>query len=699
VGGWWLLCTGTGKNLEHSTQVQLLIMTKYHVSADIGGTFTDIVIEPSDGPVFVNKVPTTRENPALGVINGIKDVVPDLADVEYFVHGTTVGLNAFLERRGERVLLVATAGAGDSYVIARGNRNALYDLRYSKPAQLVPRRDVHEVRGRLAWDGSEIEPLNEADFQPIIYKVKAEGINAVAVCLLHSYAYPAHEVRAREILKAALPGVSISLSHDVAREWREYERASSAVMNAYVAPVVERYLLSLQEQLRERGMQAGVHIMQSSGGVTTADTAREKPVFTLLSGPVGGTIAGASLAKRASRPNLLCVDMGGTSFDLSLVVDGEASTTLETELEGLPLLMSIVDIQTIGTGGGSVAWLDNDAVRVGPRSAGSVPGPACYGNGGTEPTVTDANLYLGRLGAKSLLSGEMSLDTAAAATAIESLAQRAGMEPVVFAEGILAISNAAMADAMRTITVSEGVDPRDFTLVAFGGAGPMAAVFLAEELDIREVLIPRFPGTFSAWGMLQTDLRHDLTLSFFRPSTGVSAEELEGLFAELATEGREAVMEDGISGDRVSFLRSADMRYSGQEYTINIALPSELDIDALSTRFHETHKQRHGHSSPGAPIEFVNLRLAAIGAIGKYDEHPHKVTGDGSDAVTGQREAVFRGATLGTQVLRRDRLPVGYQAFGPAIIEEQSATTVLPDGWQLWVDEESNLILTRGTAA
>lgn len=674
-------------------------MTKYHVSADIGGTFTDIVIEPSDGPVFVNKVPTTRENPALGVINGIKDVVPDLADVEYFVHGTTVGLNAFLERRGERVLLVATAGAGDSYVIARGNRNALYDLRYNKPAQLVPRRDVHEVRGRLAWDGSEIEPLNEADFQPIIYKVKAEGINAVAVCLLHSYAYPAHEVRAREILKAALPGVSISLSHDVAREWREYERASSAVMNAYVAPVVERYLLSLQEQLRERGMQAGVHIMQSSGGVTTADTAREKPVFTLLSGPVGGTIAGASLAKRASRPNLLCVDMGGTSFDLSLVVDGEASTTLETELEGLPLLMSIVDIQTIGTGGGSVAWLDNDAVRVGPRSAGSVPGPACYGNGGTEPTVTDANLYLGRLGAKSLLSGEMSLDTAAAATAIESLAQRAGMEPVVFAEGILAISNAAMADAMRTITVSEGVDPRDFTLVAFGGAGPMAAVFLAEELDIREVLIPRFPGTFSAWGMLQTDLRHDLTLSFFRPSTGVSAEELEGLFAELATEGREAVMEDGISGDRVSFLRSADMRYSGQEYTINIALPSELDIDALSTRFHETHKQRHGHSSPGAPIEFVNLRLAAIGAIGKYDEHPHKVTGDGSDAVTGQREAVFRGATLGTQVLRRDRLPVGYQAFGPAIIEEQSATTVLPDGWQLWVDEESNLILTRGTAA
>ncbi|PLW83627.1 5-oxoprolinase [Kineobactrum sediminis] len=671
-------------------------MTKYHVSADIGGTFTDIVIEPSDGPVFVNKVPTTRENPALGVINGITDAVPNLADIEYFVHGTTVGLNAFLERRGERVLLIATAGAGDSYVIARGNRNALYDLRYSKPDQLVRRRDVHEVRGRLSWDGSELEALNEADFQPIIDKVRSEKINAVAVCFLHSYAYPVHELRAREILRAALPDVSVSLSHDVAREWREYERASSAIMNAYVAPVVERYLLSLQEQLRTRGMQAGVHIMQSSGGVTTADTARQKPVFTLLSGPVGGTIAGASLAKRVNRPNLLCVDMGGTSFDLSLVVDGEASTTLETELEGLPLLMSIVDIRTIGTGGGSVAWLDNAAVRVGPRSAGSVPGPACYGNGGTEPTVTDANLYLGRLGAKSLLSGDMSLDANAAAAAIEELARQAGMQAIPFAEGILAISNAAMADAMRTITVSEGVDPRDFTLVAFGGAGPMAAVFLAEELDIGEVLIPRFPGTFSAWGMLQTDLRHDLTLSFFRAAVAVTPDELAGLFAELEAEGTELVVAQGVTRDRVSFLRSADMRYSGQEYTINIALPEALDIEALSTSFHDTHKQRHGHSSPGAPIEFVNLRLAAIGAINKYDEHPHTVTGDGSDAVIGQRDAVFRGGRLNAPVLRRDRLPPGYQLSGPAIIEEQSATTVIPDSWHLQVDEECNLILTRG---
>jgi N-methylhydantoinase A len=671
-------------------------MTKYRVSADIGGTFTDIVVEPSDGPVFVGKVATTPENPAGGVINGIKDLVANLADVEFFVHGTTVGLNAFLERRGERVILISTKGAQDSYTIARGNRHSLYELRYQKPEQLVPRRDVHAVRGRLAWDGTELEPLNVADFEPIIEKVKLEGINAVAVCLLHAYAYPEHEVQAKEILSAALPGVSISLSHEVAREWREYERASSAVMNAYVAPVVERYLSSLQEQLLERDMSAQVHIMQSSGGVTTAESARKKPVFTLLSGPVGGTIAGTALSEESGRPNLLCVDMGGTSFDLSLVIDGKASTTLETELEGLPLLMSIVDIQTIGTGGGSIAWMENGAMRVGPHSAGSVPGPACYGRGGTQPTVTDANLYLGRLGAKSLLGGDMSLDTEAAAAAIEGLAPEANLEPGEFAEGILAISNAAMADAMRTITVSQGVDPRSFTLVAFGGAGPMAAAFLAEELDISEVLIPRFPGTFSAWGMLQTDLRHDFTLSFFYPADRVDPEEFEASYRTLEEEGRDSIIREGIEESAISFQRSADMRYTGQEYTINVPVPADADHAVIIENFNEAHQRRYGHSSPGSPIEFVNIRVAAIGAVNKFDNAPAAQEDDGVDATLGERDAVFQGQSYVTPVLARDRLREGVVGEGPAIIEEQSATTVVPPGWQIEVDSRGNVLLKRG---
>ena len=672
-------------------------MSRCRVSADIGGTFTDIVVEPSEGPVFVGKVATTPENPAGGVINGIKDLVPDLSEVDFFVHGTTVGINAFLERKGERVLLITTAGARDSYTIARGDRHTLYELRYRKPEQLVPRRDVHEVRGRLAWDGKVLEPLNHPDFEPIVEKISSQGINAVAVCLLHAYAFPEHELEARDILAKALPDVSISLSHEVAREWREYERASSAVMNAYIAPVVQRYLSSLQQELLDMGMAATVHIMQSSGGVTTADSARKSPVFTLLSGPVGGTIAGTELSANTDRPNLLCIDMGGTSFDLSLVIDGKANTTLETELEGLPLLMSVVDIQTIGTGGGSIAWMENGAMRVGPHSAGAIPGPACYGRGGKEPTVTDANLFLGRLGPKSLLGGEMSLDEAAAREAIERLAPEAGLEPTAFAEGILAISNAAMADAMRTITVSQGVDPRQFTLVAFGGAGPMAAASLAEELDIPEVLIPRFPGTFSAWGMLQTDLRHDFTKSFFRPADSVEVTELEKAYTVLEAEGKENISKEGVAEEDISYQRSADMRYTGQEYTINVRVPATIDMAKIISDFHATHQRRYGHSSPDAPIELVNLRVAAFGALTKYSQSGGLKT-DGGDPVIGERQAVFNGVPHKTPVLSRDSFAASFQTDGPAIIEEQSATTVVPPDWQVEVDAQGSIVMRRRAA-
>ncbi len=671
-------------------------MTKYRVSADIGGTFTDIVIEPSDGPVFVGKVATTPENPAGGVINGIKGLVPDLADVEFFVHGTTVGLNAFLERKGERVLLVMNAGLSDAYTIARGNRHTLYELQYSKPRQLVPRHDVHEVRGRLAWDGEELEPLSRADFKPIIEKVRAQNIKAVAVCFVHAYAYPRHEAQAREILAEALPGVSISLSHEVAREWREYERASSAVMNAYVAPVVERYLSSLQAQLLDMGMAATVHVMQSSGGVSTADSARRNPVFTLLSGPVGGTIAGTALSASTGRSNLLCVDMGGTSFDLSLVIDGKANATLETELEGLPLLMSIVDIQTIGTGGGSIAWMQNGAVRVGPQSAGSIPGPACYGRGGTAPTVTDANLFLGRLGARSLLGGDMSLDEAAASDAIRQLAPEAGLEPVAFAEGILSISNAAMADAMRTITVSQGVDPREFTLVAFGGAGPMAAVFLADELDIQEVLIPRFPGTFSAWGMLQTDLRHDFNQSFFHAADSVQIQSMSAIYEQLEGEGAVAVRGEGVDDAAISFLRSADMRYLGQEYTINVPIPPGSDVAGAVDSFHVAHEGRYGHANRAAPVEFVNLRVAAFGSLEKFAAAGEQAVAEGNPVI-GEREVIFGGVAHTTPVLARERCAAGFSQSGPMIIEEQSATTVVPPHWQAQLDPQGSIVLRRGS--
>ncbi|WP_405229274.1 hydantoinase/oxoprolinase family protein [Lentisalinibacter sediminis] len=673
-------------------------MSKYRVSADIGGTFTDLVVDPADGPTFVGKVATTPDDPARGVIEGVRQIIPDASDISFFVHGTTVGLNAFLERRGERVLLLMTTGSGDSYSIARGNRRTLYDLQYAKPKQLVSRGDVHEIGGRLSWDGEEIEPLSRDDLTRVVEKVRAEDIQSIAVCFLHAYAHPRHELEADQFLREALPDVSITLSHTVAREWREYERASTAVMNAYVAPVVQRYLSSLEREFEGLGMDATVHIMQSSGGVATAEAARDNPVFTLLSGPVGGTVGGVSLASATGRDNLLCVDMGGTSFDLSLVIDGGATATTETELEGLPLLLSILDIQTIGTGGGSIAWMEGEGLRVGPHSAGSVPGPACYGRGGTEPTVTDANVYLGRLGTASLLGGDMTLDLDAASQAIESLAKRAGMEPTALAEGILAISNAAMADAMRTITVSQGLDPRDFSLVAFGGAGPMAAVSLAEELEIGEVIVPNFPGTFSAWGMLQTDLRSDQTCAYYQAVASVDLDDLARRYEELEELGAAALRNQGVEDADLFYERSADMRYIGQEYSIKVSFPSDSTLDDIVAAFHESHDRRYGHSSPKAPVEFVNLRLAAFGALDRSSaERPAAADGSKS-ARLGEREAIYDGERLSTPIFDRTRLNQDDVLSGPVIVEEKSATTVVPPGWQARVDEVGNILISPEAA-
>lgn len=670
-------------------------MSKYRVSADIGGTFTDFVITDDEtGRVFTGKVPTTPDNPTAGVMEGLRDLIDDPDDIGFLVHGTTVGLNAFLERKGSRVLLIMTEGVRDAYTIARGDRKELYALQYRKPQRLVPRRDVHEVRERMKWDGTELEPLHEEDFEPIIQKIKDEGIDAVAVCFIHSYAYPQHERQAREILKGALPDVSVTLSHEIAREWREYERASSAVMNAYIAPIMERYLRSLEEEMRELGVKATLHIMQSSGGVMTVEAARDQSVYTLLSGPVGGTIGGIALSEAMERPNLLCVDMGGTSFDMSLVVDGRPNITSETELEGLPLLMSIVDIHTIGAGGGTLAWLEAGAVRVGPRSAGADPGPVCYDRGGTQPTVTDANLFLNRLGPDSLLGGKMQLNEEKTALAIQKMAEAVGLEDVAFAEGILTIINAKMADAMRTITVEQGIDPRDFSLVAFGGAGPMHAVWLARELEIDEVIVPRTPGTFSAWGMLQTDVRHDFTQNFYYPAAELDPEEITKVYDELEKEGAGELAAEGVETEAMYYTYSSDMRYIGQEYTVNVPIERPINVKRIVESFHNGHKTRYGHSTPSAPVEFVNLRLAAHGRLDRKEAF-FEIAEEADDPQIGVRSAIFDGTPHETPVLWRNFIPLGAEYEGPLIIEEESATTVVPPANHVRVDDIGNILLTK----
>jgi N-methylhydantoinase A len=664
------------------------------VAMDIGGTFTDFVVMDEEAQVTTaGKTSTTPANPEQGVLEGLGQVVDDLAQISFIVHGTTVGLNAFLERKGTRVLLLMTAGARDTYSIARHDRKELYTLRYRKPERLVPRHDVFEVTERLRWDGSVDTDFDEASLTPLVEAVRKEGIEAVAVCLLHAYVNPEHELRAREVLQRDCPGLSVTLSHEIAREWREYERASTAVLNAYVAPRVERYIRNLEDELHARGVAATLHVMQSNGGITTAAKARREPVQTLLSGPVGGTIGGAALSRATGRPNLLCVDMGGTSFDVSLIVDGKPTVSTETELEGLPILMPLVDIHTIGAGGGSLAWLEAGGLRVGPQSAGADPGPACYGRGGTQPTVTDANLFLGRLDPEFFLGGRMRLDEDAAARALTSVAGEIGLDEPALAEGMLAIINANMADAMRTITVKQGIDPRDFALVAFGGAGPMHASWLARELEIREVIIPWSPGTFSAWGMLQTDIRHDVVRSFYHPVAELGDEDVEQVLAELLTEAGDSLAGEGIGAGDHYFARSADMRYVGQEYTVNVAINGTVDLRAVDAAFHDSHRVRYGHSTPGAPVEFVNLRVAGFGSVAA-SATPFKPPGDALDPVAHPRRAVFDGVEQDAVVLHRDRLRAGDAYEGPVVVEEQSSTTVVPPGHTITIDELGNLLIT-----
>ena len=405
-------------------------MSGYRVAMDIGGTFTDFVsLDGGEGAVSSGKVLTTPANPADGVLDGLRQFVPELTGIEFLVHGTTVGLNAFLERKGTRLLLVMTEGLRDAYSIARHDRKELYTLRYHKPERLVPRRDVIEVGERLRWDGSVEKPLDPASLDVLVARIRDERVEAVAICLIHAYVNPVHELELRDRLRAEFPDLSITLSHEIAREWREYERASSATLNAYIAPRVERYIGTLERELQALAVASPLYVMQSNGGITTARRARAEPIQTLLSGPVGGTIGGAALARATGRRNLLCVDMGGTSFDLSLVVDGQPTVSTETELEGLPVLMPLVDIHTIGAGGGSLAWLEAGGLRVGPQSAGSDPGPACYGRGGTQPTVTDANLFLGRLDSGYFLGGRMGLDEDAARELSRASRRTSGSPP------------------------------------------------------------------------------------------------------------------------------------------------------------------------------------------------------------------------------------------------------------------------------
>lgn len=670
----------------------------YRVSADIGGTFTDIVYQDADtGECGATKVLSTPDNPALAVLSGIDQVVGSDDEIGFFVHGTTVGLNALLTRRGAKVALVTNENFRDIYTIQGNDRGEIFSIRWNKPEPLTPVEHTFEIAGRIAATGDEDTPLRLEDLDRLVAAVETEGYEAIAVALLFSFKNPAHELAVADYLRARLPGIPIGLSHKISPEWREFERISTTVMDAYLAPVVRKYLETLVGSMSDRLPGGGLHVMESNGGVMSAASASETPLQTLLSGPVGGATGGRTLAATTGRPNLICVDMGGTSFDASLIIDGQPSGSNETKLEGLPVQMSVVDIHVIGAGGGSIAWEESGAMRVGPQSAGSKPGPVCYGMGGTEPTVSDANLVLGRLDGENFAGGSMTLDRDAATAVLGAMGEGFGMSAEAMAQGVVDIVNAKMADAIRTITVQRGIDPRDFSLVAFGGAGPAQAAALAEELRISEVIIPVHPGAFSAWGMLQTDVRHDFKETLYSFWDLMDRDTLNTAFDGLAGRGRDYLVAEGIAPENISFERAIDFRYYGQEYVLTIPVPEgEIDMDAVRASFDTAYKRQYGHNSPENRVEMANIRLAALGRLPRPENAP---PAPAEPKATRTRDVFFDGTAHGTQILDRNGMTAGATVQGPAIIEENTATTLLPPDWQATLIDGGHLTLTKGGAA
>ncbi len=660
------------------------------IAVDIGGTFTDLVME-SDAGTEASKVLSTPEDLVAGVLDAVEQAGADLEEVSLFIHGTTVGLNTFLERSGGKVALVTTRGYRDAYIIGRGHRPDMYDLKYHKPTPLVERDSILEVDERISASGEELLPLDANSVEVAAKAIAEAEYEAVAVSLIHSYVDPLHELEVRDILRNTLPDIPIVLSHEVAPEWREYERTSSTVTSVYITPRVRDYLSRLSEALRDKGLSVPLHITQSNGGAMIADSAADRAVLTLYSGPVGGVIGGREVGRRTDQPDLICIDMGGTSFDVSIVRGGQVGMQSEFELQGLPILAPAVELVSIGAGGGSLIYERHGGLRVGPESAGSFPGPASYGRGGVRPTVSDANVVLGRIPRAQKLAGSFTLDHQAAEEALDSVAEFFDLTATELAEQALDVTHFVMAEAIRELTVERGLHPKDFAIVAFGGAGPLHAAFLAEELEVERVLIPADPGVFSAWGMLQGDVRNDAVTTHYRrldqPIVDLT-EPIERLKDKVCREME--VDDEQRAGMR--FETHIELRYVGQEYSLPIPLPGAEADEEFMASFHARYEERYGHCNPEAPIEMVAIRLTGIREFERGPVGEGNGQAGGADGASEQ--VIFDGRSLDVPIVDRGNL--SGRLVGPAIVMEPSTTTVVPPGWELSVGSQGHLIMERG---
>jgi N-methylhydantoinase A len=698
----------------------------WRLGIDVGGTFTDgIAWNENSGDVARVKVLSSPDDPGQAFLLAVERLMCEGgvagSAVSYLVHGTTVATNTVLQHRLARVAFVTTAGFRDLLEIGRQVRPDPYDVFAAKPAPLVPRQLCFEVEERIGADGGVVSPLVEASIDRVIEQLGSSDIEAIAVCLLHAYRNPAHEQRVAERLCQAFPGLPISISSDLASEFREFPRACTAIINSGLMPTASRYLAGLDDQLAERKITGTRLVMQSNGGSADFSHSAQRPVFLIESGPAAGVVGAAHIARLLGEDNVISFDMGGTTAKVGLVQNGSPYRVQEFEVgaevsrsrgwfsgaSGYLILTPAVDLVEIGTGGGSLAWMDDGGkLRVGPISAGAIPGPACYGRQDTQATITDANLFMGRLSAEYFLGGEMRLDPGAAKRALAALGDRLGMDATTTASGVVQIADAAMSQALRVVSVQRGYDPREFKLIAFGGAGPLHALSIAAEIGISSVLVPPRPGLASAFGLLVADLKHDFSRTLVQRIDRADPEVLETMFSELSQSAFAVLATENIGREEAALERFLDIRYVGQSYQLTIPLNStRITREVLAEarqRFNATHRATYGYAEPSEPCEIVNLRISALGLIDKPVLGTGQVDAvrDVAAAKKGTRPVFFSGSGfLDCAVYDRLLLPIGAEFLGPAVIEEPDSTTLVDPGWRVRVERFGILAIDHLTAA
>ncbi|RDV45265.1 hydantoinase/oxoprolinase family protein [Leifsonia sp. ku-ls] len=678
------------------------------VGVDTGGTFTDVcAFDEETGRMFVRKVSSTPDDPGRAIVQGVDELLAQIGspihEVGYFAHGTTVGTNALLTGNGVRTGLITTRGFRDLLELGRGRRPEMYDPQADKPRPFVPRDLRLEVTERVRHTGEIETPLDRDEVREAVRTLKERGVESIAVCFLYSYLVPDHERAVRDIIAEEFPEAYVSLSSDVLPEFREYERLSTVVTNAYVGPVVFRYLARLRGTLAANGLTAVPHVTQSNGGVIPFTTAEQLPVRLVLSGPSTGVVGAAQICSAAGFPDIITFDMGGTSSDVSLVQNGEPKVTAGMELDGRPIRSPMLDIHTVGAGGGSIAWIDSGGhLRVGPRSAGAFPGPACYGNG-IEPTVTDANVVLHFLNPEYLLNGQMKISEQAAQRAVATVAEPLGLDVPEAALGMLRVVTANMARAIRVVSVQRGYDPRDYALVPFGGAGPLHASRLARELGVSTVVVPEVPGAQSAMGLLMTDIKTDFMRTAITPVEADAVDAIAGVFAALEEQADAWFAEEGVDAAGRELVRRAELRYRGQNFELPVELPAgdvtRASVERMLDGFGEAHERVYGYRDDASPVEAVTFRVQASGRAPTVELHTsERSDADPAAAFVGQR-ALYLDAEAGytaSPVYDRARLRPGNVIAGPAVIEQMDTTTVLLPGDRCTVDDYRNLIIAIG---